>query len=146
MSDVEIKFDKLKGLIRAFSGQAPEITIGIDDPSQAEIGIYHEFGTTNMPVRSFLRMPLLEVFPKALSENSEQFDDSVLDEVAEQESLLPWAQIIGEIGLQTVLGAFISGGYGKWQNLKPSTWARKTNAYILVETGKLMNSIKMEIK
>lgn len=115
---------------------------GADVPTNAEIGASHEFGTSKLPQRSFLRMPLADRLQKEM-ESAGALDEKVLKEVIRSGSVVPWLKKIAVLAEGIVLGAFDSGGYGKW---KPSDMRYKTVHQTLVETQQLRNSITSEVK
>lgn len=110
--------------------------------NNAEVGSFHEFGSGNNPQRSFLRVPIAELLEKRM-ESSGALDKDVLAEAVASGSLTPYMKKIAVLAEDIVLGAFDSGGYGKWQ---PSNMAHKTNAQTLVETQQLRNSVTSEVK
>lgn len=145
----EYKDTGISDLIKAFGGKMPSIKIGIlgknareGGGTNSEIGLKHEFGKDGMPVRSFLRMPLIENLGKYL-ENAGAFNEEVLKEVIEQKSILTWMKKIGVTAERVVADGFDSGGFGKW---KPSNMSFKKNKQTLVETQQLRNSITSEVK
>lgn len=110
--------------------------------TNATVGAAHEFGTTKLPQRSFLRVPLTENLQGAL-ETSGAFDKTALNEVVRTGSLDPWIKKAGVVAESVVLGAFDTGGYGKWP---PSDMTKKENHQTLVETQQLRNAITHEVK
>lgn len=145
----------LDKFLKALKGKLPTIRVGIlgeksarssngaaGGPTNAEVGSFHEFGTTKLPVRSFLRVPLMEQFPKRLK-SSGAFDKAVLAEVIATKSVVPWLKKVAILAEGTVLDAFDSGDFGKWP---PSDFRYKENAQTLVETQQLRNSITSDIQ
>lgn len=121
-----------KRIVRAIKGQS--------DPTNAEIGAVHEYGspTHGLPSRSFLRMPLTDVLPKTL-EATNLFDEDQLKQVMETGNLVAWLIPIKALALGAVRGAFTNNGYGKWAAWKKG-YTSKTGQ-ILVDTGQLKDSI-----
>lgn len=158
MSDSDEKMEfNVKGLdrlIKALGADMPTIRVGIlgkggarnsskgSTASNAEIGMYHEFGTTELPQRSFLRMPLAEKLDKEM-ESSGAISEETMKEVIKSGTIMPWAQKIAGLAVSIVLRAFQSGGFGKW---KPSNMTHKKNGQTLIETRQLANSITSEVK
>lgn len=166
-SNIELNDRALKQLIKAFKGKLPVVKVGIlgkaqtryeatfsdksksykvnkksqIETSNATIGARHEFGLDGMPVRSFLRMPLIENLNKALSKAG-AFDDAALKKVIQSGTIRPWMNKVGVTAVAIVLDAFKTGGGGKWP---PSNMARKKVQQTLVETGQLRNSITWEL-
>lgn len=115
--------------------------------SNATVGAAHEFGAParNLPMRSFLRMPITTKFPKAL-ENAHAFTEDAAKEVLKEGSFRVWIEKASILAVATVLEAFDSNGFGTWQKLEDETLARKKVKQILTETGQLRDSISYEIK
>lgn len=144
----------LDQLLKALKGRPPVARVGIlgadprtanshgKAPSNAEIGAAHEFGTTVLPQRSFLRVPLSDQLQKAM-ENSGALDKNAMAQVIKQGTVLPWITKIAKLAEGIVSDAFDSGGFGKW---KPSDMTYKKNHQTLVETQQLRNSITSEVK
>lgn len=150
MSDVELKMTGLEKLAKALKVKPPVARIGIlgsnssrtgGGASNATIGAYHEFGTSNLPQRSFLRIPISDNLEKEM-ESSGALDKDTLKAVIAGGTLLPWVKKIAILAEGIVAGAFDTGGYGKW---RPSNMAYKANHQTLVETQQLRNSITSEV-
>jgi hypothetical protein len=141
----------LVNLIKAFKGDIPEVHVGIlgagksrkkgATQSNAEIGARHEYGTSKMPIRSFLRVPLTEQL-EGYIERAGGFDEMALKEVFAQKSIKPYVNKIAITAEQVVQDAFNTGGFGAW---KPSDMRRKKNKQTLVETQQLRNSVTSEV-
>lgn len=114
-----------------------------DGTTNAQVGAAHEFGTTKLPMRSFLRVPLTEHLEKRM-ESSGAIDADILSHVIKEGSVLPWLTKVAHLAVDVVLGAFDSGGYGKWKGWAPG-YSNNTGM-ILVDSQQLRNSITMEIK
>lgn len=150
--ETTIELKGLDALVKALKiNPPPEIRIGIlggtsarsgKGLNNAEIGAFHEFGTTKLPQRSFLRVPLTENLEKHLTKAG-AFNQDMLRQVIATGSLRPWLQKVAVLAEGIVLGAFDSGGYGKWM---PSDMRFKKVHQTLVETQQLRNSISFEIK
>lgn len=142
MSEVDTR--KLDQFIRALvKGKKSKVRVGVSGGRNATIGMYHEFGTSTIPQRSFLRMPLSEVFPEVL-EKSGAFDKSTLKEVADTASIKPWLRKIALLAEATIQEAFDTGGFGKWAPHSPNT--HSTTGQLLVDTGQLRNAVFVEVK
>lgn len=153
-STLEVK--GLDALIAALGVPAPTIRVGIlgEKPRQvkagskaasrtnAEIGAAHEFGTSKLPQRSWLRAPLASHFEKAL-EKAGAFDADALSEVMSSRNLLPYAFKMAVTAEAVILEAFNTGGYGKWP---ASDMTKKQNAQTLVETRQLRDAVSTEVK
>ena len=139
----------LIALQKAFKGSKPPIIqVGIpsDHASRsggqadnATIGAIHEFGTSKIPQRSFLRMPINKELPKRLDQKS-AFDEKTLRDVVKTGSFRPVADVVAQMCLGVVHDAFASGGFGDWPPDKDGQHSP------LVETGQLRDSIIAEVK
>lgn len=155
MSD-EISFNtkRLDALIKAFGGDLPKVRVGVlgdsshriggEGPTNAEVGASHEFGTSKMPVRSFLRVPISENLMKYL-EKGMMLDKKELELVVQSSSILAWVAKIGITAERIVQDAFSSGGFGKWPSWKTPGYQNNTGQ-LLVDTQQLRNSITSEVK
>lgn len=147
---IEYKDLGLKKLVQIFNGRMPTARVGIlgnttgrdGQLTNAQVGAFHEFGTSKLPIRSFLRVPILENFRRFLYK-SNQFTPGKLKEVVAAGSARKWVEIIGVIAEDVVAEAFATGGFGKW---KPSNMKFKKNHQTLVETQQLRDSITSDVK
>lgn len=107
-----------------------------------EIGIIHEFGLGNNPVRSFLKMPFKikeTQIKKAFSVSFKRVLDGN-DPIQQMERLGFYLQNIS-------LASFNNKGYGKWEPLKPETVKRKGGSEaILTDTATLKRSITAVVR
>lgn len=145
----------LDALITALKVEPPRARVGIlgdktlrknatkgAAATNATIGAAHEFGTSKLPQRSFLRVPITDNLAKKM-ESSGALDKDVLAEVIREKSLLSWVKKVAVLAEGIVLEAFDTGGFGKW---KPSDMTKKKLQQTLVETQQLRNSITSEVK
>jgi hypothetical protein len=111
--------------------------------SNATIGAAHEFGTSTLPQRSFLRQPLTEHLAKEL-EKSGAFTEETLKKVIASGSARPWTEKVA-VAAEAVVGeAFATNGFGKWA---PHAAGYENNSgNILVDTTQLRDSITSEVK
>src|SRR5208282_3165840 len=137
----QIKLDGLEALIKACKGKLPVARVGIlgktnsrtgTEGSNATVGAAHEFGTTTMPQRSFLRMPLQEKLNGAINKSG-LTEDVVLREVIKTRSVKLWLQKIGVLAEGIILEAFASNGFGKWAKWKNPDYKNNTGN-VLVDT------------
>lgn len=149
--DVTLKVDGLDKLLKALKSKPPVARVGIlgsknarsgKENSNATVGAAHEFGTSKLPMRSFLRVPLTDNLQKYM-EKSGLLDKEAMELVIKQGSLVPWIKKVAIIGESIVLDAFSTGGFGKW---KPSNMDKKLVKMTLVETQQLRNAITSEVK
>lgn len=153
MSDDSLTFE-VKGLdsvVKALKN-VPSLRVGILGDSartgdheqgltNAQVGAAHEFGTSRLPVRSFLRMPITMLLESRM-EQSGAFDKDALAKVVETKSALPWIKKIGVLAEGLVLESFDTGGFGTWI---PSNMRFKKVHQTLVESGQLRNSVSHEV-
>ncbi len=153
--DIEMNTKGLDQLIKAFKGDLPKARVGIlgskgartdskIGSTNASIGAIHEFGTSTMPQRSFLRVPLAEHLQKKM-ESSGAFDKSVLAQVIKQGSVLEWMKKMAVLAESIVAEAFATKGFGKWPAWRTAGYTNKGNT-LLVDTGQLRDSITSEVK
>ena len=155
MSDEDTTYNSkpLDELLKAMKSKSVTAKIGIlgqkdsrttteknGTTSNATVGAAHEFGTSKLPQRSFLRMPIAEMLPKKLEEAG-ALDENALKQVMKN-GFGNYVEKIAILGVATVLEAFDTGGYGTW---KPSDMERKKVKQTLVETQQLRDSISYEI-
>jgi len=112
-----------------------------DTLTNASIGASHEFGTSSLPRRSWLREPLQDHLFKKM-ESSGLFGKSVADGIVKKKSLKDFLEKTGVVCIAVIAEGFATGGYGKW---KPSNMAYKKVAMTLVETGQLRDSVTYEV-
>ncbi len=101
-----------------------------------DVGRRHEFGI-GVPRRSFLRMPFIEkqnIIDKAISTSWKKIVEGKNQTIKE-------FGILGIIGQNISKDAFATGGFGKWEKLKPATEKAKGSDEILLDTSKLVQSI-----
>lgn len=141
----------LEAILKAIKGPVPVARVGIlgnknsrsgKANSNATIGAKHEFGEDGMPIRSFLRIPIIENFQKAL-DRAGALEKGTLKQIVDERSLLVFIKKLGILAEGIVAEGFATGGFGKW---KPSNMRYKQNKQTLVETTQLRNSITSEVK
>ena len=102
-----------------------------------QVGIWHEFGNKNIPMRSFIRAPFVEKREEINAYISTQFE-AVFDRGEDAETAL---NKVGVKAMSICKGAFRSQGYGQWTANKPATIKAKGSSMALIDTGLLRNSI-----
>lgn len=143
--DRDMGYEELK---RRFKGGGGSVKVGIlrgagkhadSDITIAKIAAFHEFGTSRVPERSFLRSTMDEKASEIAS-LTRKLNASIVDGKQDQ---------AGALG---VLGAFIANLFRKKINsglkppLKPATIRRKGSSKPLIDTGQLINSIDYEVE
>lgn len=160
---VTINLTGLDAIAKAFKGKLPIIRVGIlgndarsmqvqgkdgnfttQVSSNATIGAAHEFGTSTMPQRSFLRMPLQTKLDKAI-EKSDMKKTEYLNEVIKTKSIRVFMGKIAVLAKAVIKEAFLTGGFGKWAKWKNPKYTNNTGQ-ILVNTQQLRDSISSEVK
>lgn len=141
----------LKQLIKAFSGKLPQARIGILGSSSrtggtnnATIGAAHEFGTSTLPIRSFLRQPIAEHMQAYLQKGG-AFDPEKLKKVMKEGSIREWVQKLAITAEQIVADGFDTEGFGQWQKWKSKSYSNSTGK-ILIDTHQLRDSITSEVQ
>lgn len=140
--DVKVKTNLFGKVIKAFSN-VPHVEVKVIGPA-AEYAKYHEFGTANIPKRSFLRVPL-DLFLNSSLEADDRFDENLLKKTVRDGNMNAWGEIVAEDALEVIQDGFSTGGYGQWAPLAPSTLKAKGTDEILVDTELLRNSIVAEV-
>lgn len=165
MSDkVTINLTGLDALAKAFKGKLPVVKIGIlgnsdsrtaqvqgldgnfttESSSNTTIGAAHEYGTTSIPQRSFLRVPLMDHLDKAIEKSGLKKQD-YLKEVIKTKSILVWMKQVAIIAEAVVKEGFLTRGYGKWAPWKNPGYSNNTGQ-VLMDTTQLSKSITTEVK
>jgi|AntAceMinimDraft_6_1070360.scaffolds.fasta_scaffold00196_19 phage gpG-like protein len=136
---------------KMFGQDFPQILIGImgekaqrkdeDKLTNADIGLVHEFGTENIPQRSFLMLPLQEKFDQYVKKSG-IMSKNTLKEIVKEGGLESLAKKLALIAERVVLDAFDTGGFGQWP---PSNMKNKKVQQTLVETQQLRDSITTKV-
>lgn len=147
---VEINLTGFKQFEKVFKN-IPTVRVGIlgtkdertkgDVASNATVGVQHEFGTENVPQRSFLHMPLSMRLMKELEARGAFTLDAIF-KASEAKSPVPFMKKLGVAAVAVVKDAFNTGGFGLW---KPSNMDRKNVHQTLVETGQLQRAITYDV-
>lgn len=106
-------------------------------PTVLDVGIWHEYGTSRVAQRSFLRGPL-KAKSADLTKVLEQQFSLVLENGMDVEKAL------GRVGLAArniSVGAFRTRGYGVWADISEATKEAKGSSAVLIDTGLLRSSI-----
>ena len=110
--------------------------------TNAEIGLIHEYGsrTRNIPIRSFLRMPISVKSKDIIKMASINALKLMTDGKGKQ--------VFKNIGIAceaVIQDAFGSRGFGTWEGNRPSTIKRKKSDSPLIDMGFLRKSISSEV-
>lgn len=160
-SETTLEVKGLDALIKVLKSKVPETKVGIlgqkasrgisfpknpktkvPNLNNAEVGAFHEFGTSKVPQRSFLRVPIAENLDKRM-ESSGFLTKEVFEETLKSGTIVPYMKKLGILCEGIVREAFDTSGFGKW---KPSNMDQKKVKQTLVETQQLRNSITSEVK
>ena len=101
-----------------------------------EVGEKHEFGIGVLR-RSFLRAPLIQQ-QKTVNKAIDKGWKNILNG---KTTAIKELNILGIVGQNISVDAFKTGGYGKWEDIKQSTKDNKGSDEILMDTGKLRQSV-----
>lgn len=109
--------------------------------TNSEIGVVHEFGNDKVPVRSFLRMPIMTHKKEILKE----MGGTKIRTAFAQKDYMRMFKLLGEKGRDIVLQAFETGGFGQWPDIAQSTKDAKGSSGILLDTLQLKNAISADV-
>ena len=124
------------GIIGDRSGRQSRLT-------NAQVGMFHEFGTTNIPKRSFLYEPITENLDKELAKQN-ILNKETLSKTVKTGSKTEVLKKIAIVAESIVAQAFATGGYGKWTPWKNPHYQNNTGM-LLVDSQQLRNSISSEV-
>lgn len=113
-----------------------------DGTSILQVGIWHEYGTKHIPMRSFIRAPFVTKREEMNAYVAIQFNN-VFENGTDAEIAL---SRVGVKGMNICKGAFRERGFGEWKALKPATTKGKGSDAPLVDTGVLRNSITWSLE
>lgn len=114
---------------------------GSPNTTVATVGTAHEFGTSTIPKRSFLRTPIAENLNKKLGQAG-LLTENTMKEVIRSGTVYPWLYLIAQTALECVSEAFLTSGFGSW----PPRKKMGDGHPLLIETGDLMSSISAEVQ
>ena len=152
MDDSTLELKGLEDLVKALNQKAPVIRIGImgdhnarkdGSTTNSEVGAAHEFGTSKMAKRSFLRVPISDNLNNKMEE-SHMFNKEQMRDVIKNKDITPWLKTVGVIAFSIVQEGFASNGYGKWAPYKDPNYKNKTGMKLVNDTD-LRDSITWDI-
>lgn len=144
-NETTLNMKKLNDLVAMLAKSDHVIRVGVlgkGNGRNAEIGAAHEYGTSKLPQRSFLRMPMSEHLYEYVARSSLN-SVVMLDSLIEKQDFMPWFKQLSKIAERVVLDGFDSGGFGKWA--PHSAGYTNNTGNILVDTAQLRNSITSEV-
>lgn len=109
--------------------------------TMVDLATVHEFGTKNIPERSFIRTGYDTHENKIAIEAGKAIDAALLD--------TNWKAHLNRVGLlnrQGIIDQFKQSGDPKWTKNAPSTIKRKGSDKPLIDTGRLRQSIHFVIR
>lgn len=130
-----------ESIMRNSSGEAVQ-TGEKSTLTNGDIGAIHEFGSysANIPKRSFLMMPLELKVPGIARKLGADFLAGLTAGNAKTQF-----KRMGVLFENIVRGAFNTGGYGRWPDIKQSTKDRKGSSRILVDSAQLSGAITSKV-
>lgn len=158
MNNIKVNVKGLKHLAKALSkkysikvgiqGNKAQRKNGDTSKTNAEIGFINEFGKhtgdTNIPARSFLRMPLTLHLSDYLNKKK-SFSKKAVEQASKEGKLLKLAKQVGIVAEEVIQDAFATRGFGNWKPNAPYTIALKGSDSPLIDTGELRRSITSKV-
>lgn len=146
-SNVKVKLGVLGGKTTRTEAEEEVKKHGLKEATKplltnAEVGLFAEFGTEHTPIRSWLRVPIIDNLQKYMAKAG-AFKKEVIAQIIQDKSLVPFMRKVGLVGERIVQDGFDSGGFGKWPE---SNMDYKKNHQTLVETQQLRNSVTSEVE
>lgn len=111
--------------------------------TNSQLAVIHEFGSVSagIPIRSFLRMPIMEKSKEIVQYLGSKFVRGLIA----SGDIVQVFQLLGIKGEQIVQRAFESQGFGHWPSIKPDTARAKGSTGILIDTGQLRGAITSKV-
>lgn len=123
------------GLFQDTAGRSADKGRIVDNPS---LGATHEFGSGNIPERSWLRMPLtLHLGP--VMQGIDWFDS------LSRRGVKRTLAFLGVLGEEVVQESFATRGWGAWKELAKETIRKKGSSAILIETAQMRKAISSRV-
>ncbi len=88
--------------------------------TNAELGVFHEFGTVKMPQRSFLWMPLVEKL-NFDNPDMQNFKKVVWKQLFVKKAPEEFYKALAELAMTAINECFATRGFGMWKPLSDST-------------------------
>lgn len=143
-SSVSMDIEKMKKLYKGLQTKAV-IQVGVFQSksarrdgglTNADLASYHEYGAPEhgLPARSMLRTPIFDHVNEIMSPFKGKAEAFLANGTIEQ-----LYKLIGIACEKVVLGAFKTGGYGKWPHLKNAAIWRKLKGSIAKKANKFWN-------
>lgn len=163
--DSEFNFKPLDNLIKALVSKQCTVKIGIlgnkdarkpidgesGSTSNATVGAAQEHGTSKIPRRSFLRMPIAEHLPGKLKDAG-LLDKKHMEDIIKNGSFKEYTRQIGTLGVATVLEAFDTGGFGTWPELSQARLKQRakknqgSQILVVADSHQLRDSIDFRVE
>lgn len=144
LEDYKKALDKSKNSYVAVGVIGNKLTKRIYDSGVdvVQVALTHEFGTSKIPKRSFLKQSF-EIKKKDINNILKIQYNRVFEGKSTVNKSL---NIVGVKARNISVDSFRTGGFGRWTPLKPETIAKKGTSTILVETSTLKQSIQWEVR
>ena len=117
--------------------------------TNAEIGTFHEFGTDNLPRRSFLEDPLREKLNFKNSKFRKATRKEAWKQIVGKGNQRKFMQYLGQYALKVIADAFEAGGTPEWQPLTERYVKQKErkglSTNILTATAQMRKSISFKV-
>lgn len=110
--------------------------------SVIEVGAAHEFGTEDIPERSFLRAP----FELKKSEINRAIEKAIESVGSGKNNATTALNLVGVTARNISVKAFETAGYGTWPDIKEATKKAKGSSAPLIDTGELRGDITWEVR
>ena len=106
------------------------------------VGASHEFGTKDLPRRSFLR----DTFTHKKKEIKADLDKRFKQVLSGKQNAENALNLVGIAARNYVIEAFRTQGFGHWPDDSDLTKERKKSDTVLIDTGTLRNSITWVVR
>lgn len=149
--DVQRRMSEYADQIR--EAQRKEVAVGIprgaatskiygDGTTVLQVAAIHEFGSDDIPARSFLRVPFNIKRDEINQALATQFERVAAGQISVMQAL----GLVGATARNISVEAFTTMGYGHWPDIKQSTKDAKGSGKPLIDTGTLRNSITWDVR
>ena len=147
MAKVRINDAELRRVLKRFRAGNARVRVGVlsgqkhpdSDLSMAELAALHEYGTKDIPERSFIRAPL----ESSRADVKRMMHKAAVAVVSGKVTPRASLEILGQWGVTTIR-KWVTVGSRLAPNA-PSTIKRKGSARPLVDTGRLLGAVSYEV-
>lgn len=141
IKNIEIAESKEIAIGLPISGSGTKKIYKSGDVTVLDVGLSHEYGLGNNPVRSFLRVPF--------EKNKEKIDKALnisFRKIFDGAASIKQMEILGAYVTNFSKDAFRNKGYNTWPEITAQTAERKGSTAILTDTGTLKQSITYVVR